>query len=143
MAKSKKNNTSLSLFYITLVALSVLVIKAYVRLPLSQDGVTARGLYHFLNNTQFIETAITTFFVVGFFCIKVIKTSFVNSWVLAFGFSAINLGIMIIDARAQKYNIFVENYIRQNYGGAVLIYFIAILSLICGVLTISFGKRKI
>ena len=140
MKKSKSKNPHFSLFLITLVALSILVVKAYIRLPLSYDGTTAQGLYHFLNNAQFIETAITTFLGVGFFCIKVIKTSFLNSWVLAFGFAALNLGIMIIDARSQKYNFFVESYIHQKYGSTAWIYFMAILALASGILAINFAR---
>jgi hypothetical protein len=49
---------------------------------------------------------------------------------------------MIIDARAQKYNVFVEGYIRQNYGSTLWIYCMAILALASGILTINFARKK-
>ena len=143
MAKSKSKNKNITLILIALVAISILVIKAFVRLPLSGDSVKANGLYYYLNNAQFIETFIATILGVGFFCIKVLKLSLGNSCLFAVGFASLNLGIMIIDARAQKYNVFVESYIRQNYGSTFWIYCMAITALLFGIFSIFHAKKNL
>lgn len=143
MAKAKSKNKNQTIFIIAIVAISILVIKAYLRLPLSGDSVKANNLYYYLNNAQFIETFIATVLGVGIFCIKVLKISFGKSGILAVGFASLNLGIMIIDARAQKYNVFVESYIRQNYGSTFWIYCMAIIALAFGIFSILHSRKNL
>lgn len=142
MTKTKSSNQVIHLFLMGLLAIGILIIKAYVRLPLNQRGASGQGLYPFLNNIQFIETAITTFICVGLFSQMVLKRTVGTSWVFALGFTAINLGVMMIDARMQKYNVFVEQYILKNYGGKLWIYFLTVIILIGGVLLIRFANKR-
>lgn len=142
MAKSKFKNKNLAFALISLVAIGTLIIKAFVRLPLSNTSVSANGLYFHLNEAQFIETFIVTLLVVGFFSIKVIKTTTPNSCIFAIGFALLNLGLMIFDARLQKHNVFVEAYIRQYYGGTAFVLFLGLLAFVIGILIINYGRKK-
>jgi hypothetical protein len=142
MAKSKSKNNFKALCLMSLLALGILIIKAYIRLPLGQNHITGRGLYFFLNNTQFIETAICTFIGVGFFCQKYIGRSVGTSLQMALGFTALNFGVMMIDARAQSYNVFVEVYIKETYGNSFIIFALAIIIIFIGFITINFASKR-
>ncbi len=111
---------------LVITTLIILIIKSVVKLPIPQRGISANGLYTFLNEFQFKETAFFTFFIILYIAFSRLKIRLNWALLLAIGATFGNLAVMIIDARYQTYYIDIETIIAHYYGSPIQIYAIAI-----------------
>lgn len=126
---------------LSLTSIVVLIVKAYVFLPIPQRGIEGHGLYKLINQMQFIETAIFTFLVVFLVSYWGLKLRPQWSVFLGVAYSSVNLGLMIFDSRIHHYTPWVEKTISSMYGPNHLILLLAIVFILIGIGAIYIAKK--
>ena len=125
------------------VAIATLVVKAYLIFPIPyQSGIEGHGLYRFLNERQFFETAISTFSTIFLMAWLVLKLRCYVSILLSIAFVLTNFGLMVMDARLNTYHPLIEQLIERLYGNIFFVFGIASLSICMGVIIIILIMRS-
>lgn len=120
---------------ILVTTLIILVIKAFILLPIPQRALDGHGLYQLVNALQIRETAVFTFLIVLWLCISRLKLQKFWSILIALACMLCNLGLMIIDFRYQQNFYDFEKTIVKNFGTSEVIFAKAIgISLVSGIL---------
>lgn len=109
------------------LSVAILVIKAYVPLPILWPGIEGRGLYRVISVVQFVETAAFTFLLIALFAMLYWRLSVLPSALLGVSCALLNFGIMVLDARLQTFPDWIEARILARYGDAGILYPLAAL----------------
>jgi len=137
----RENHKQLLILFLT--SIFIFVIKAFFYIPLCYDrGITGHGLYEFLSEIQFMQVILLTFFVILITAIAILKLRYLISFIIAFAFSSINLGLLLIDARIHTYLPNIENLIQKLYGTRFQIYTRAFLALFIGITLVVLVFRR-
>lgn len=120
------------LLTLIVLSLAILVIKAYVPMPILWRGIEAHGLYRLLGIVQFVETGIFTWLLTVFFVRRYWRMKMILCVCLGMGCTLFNFGLMMLDARLQTFPDWIEAIILRRYGTALQIYILASLSIFLG-----------
>ncbi|NEO85887.1 MAG: hypothetical protein F6J87_16775 [Spirulina sp. SIO3F2] len=120
---------------LTLVSFTIFVVNGRIEwLPYHQGRfLVGDNIYDSIDKVKFYETALSTLGIIGFLSWRSLCYTVPKSIFVSFGFTAINLGLMLIDIRLNEFSKEINLMIKYTYIDPAWSYPLATIALILGI----------